>query len=49
MKYDMTITFEHGELSIEGCEKPFTTEGLESEIIKALGLGKAKEVAITFN
>ena len=49
MKYDMTITFEHGKLSIEGCEKPFSTEGLESENIKALGLGKAKEVVITFN
>lgn len=45
----MTITFEYGELSIEGCEKPFSTEGLESESIKALGLGKPKEVVITFN
>ena len=49
MKYNITITFEHGELMLEDCEKPFSTERLEGEDFKSLGLGKAKEVSIIFN
>lgn len=47
MTYDLTITFEHGELSLERCSNPFHTEQLEDENFKQLGLGKAKQVTIT--
>lgn len=48
MTYDLTITFEHGELSLEGCSKPFSTEDLAGEDPFGLNLGKPKEVTIIF-
>ena len=48
MTYDLTITFEHGELSLKDCSKPFSTEQLEDEDTSGLNLGKPKEVTIIF-
>ena len=48
MTYDLTITFEHGELSLKGCSKPFSTEDLAGEDPFGLNLGKPKEVTIIF-
>ena len=48
MTYNITITFEHGELSLEGCSKPFSTEDLAGEDPFGLNLGRPKEVTIIF-
>lgn len=49
MTYNITITFEHGELSLEDCKNHFSTEQLEDNYFEALGLGKAKKVTIILN